>query len=256
MDVVTLMMDNLVNQAAKWRRVRRASNPAIATLPWWPRSHGLSRAAASWRPPSLTVRPHDRVPLARKADARRRRADRRRRTRGLHADCHPGATGRRPPAFRSALAVARVLVHCCARSQGERPLRLSHFHSSSLTSSSSPLSPPPPSCLLLSTCRASSSHRAVPSPLTAVPLLKVVMPSSPYDAKGLLLAAVRDPNPVVFLEHKNLYQVGPLLSPRLLSSSSHLSSLTLASLTLLSDSSRLSSLPLPAASQRGARRRL
>jgi len=39
-----------------------------------------------------------------------------------------------------------------------------------------------------------------------VPGLKIVYPSSPYDAKGLLLAAFEDPNPVMFFEHKALYR--------------------------------------------------
>jgi pyruvate dehydrogenase E1 component beta subunit len=44
-----------------------------------------------------------------------------------------------------------------------------------------------------------------------VPGLKVVMPSTPADAKGLLLSAIDDPNPVIVLEHKLLYrQSGPV----------------------------------------------
>lgn len=38
------------------------------------------------------------------------------------------------------------------------------------------------------------------------PGLKVVMPSTPYDAKGLLIAAIRDPDPVVFFEPKRIYR--------------------------------------------------
>ena len=44
-----------------------------------------------------------------------------------------------------------------------------------------------------------------------IPGLKVVMPSTPYDVKGLLVAAIRDNNAVVFVEHKLLYKVkGPV----------------------------------------------
>jgi 2-oxoisovalerate dehydrogenase E1 component len=39
-----------------------------------------------------------------------------------------------------------------------------------------------------------------------IPGLKIVYPATPYDAKGLLLAAIEDPNPVLFFEHKLLYR--------------------------------------------------
>ncbi|MFK7958895.1 MAG: alpha-ketoacid dehydrogenase subunit beta [Phycisphaerales bacterium] len=38
------------------------------------------------------------------------------------------------------------------------------------------------------------------------PGIKVVMPSSPYDAKGLLISAIRDPDPVIFFEPKRIYR--------------------------------------------------
>ena len=47
--------------------------------------------------------------------------------------------------------------------------------------------------------------------ITNVPGLKIVMPSTPYDAKGLLKSAIRDDNPVVFFEHK--YQYSRLKGP-------------------------------------------
>lgn len=47
---------------------------------------------------------------------------------------------------------------------------------------------------------------------TKTPGLKIVYPAFPYDAKGLLLAAIEDPNPIIYFEHKYLYRslIGPV----------------------------------------------
>lgn len=55
--------------------------------------------------------------------------------------------------------------------------------------------------------RAGPFHSISPEGMLAHhPGIKVVVPSTPTAAKGLMLAAIRDPNPVVFLEHKKLYR--------------------------------------------------
>jgi len=52
---------------------------------------------------------------------------------------------------------------------------------------------------------AGQHSQSLEAMLTQVPGLKVVAPSTPYDAKGLLKAAIRDDNPVIFIEHQLLY---------------------------------------------------
>jgi pyruvate/2-oxoglutarate/acetoin dehydrogenase E1 component len=60
-------------------------------------------------------------------------------------------------------------------------------------------------------CIAAHHSESLEAWLMHPPGLYVVMPSTPYDAKGLLKAAIRSDNPVVFIEHKATYgQVGPV----------------------------------------------
>lgn len=53
---------------------------------------------------------------------------------------------------------------------------------------------------------AAQHSQSLETILMHIPGIKVVAPSTPYDAKGLLLSSIRDPNPVCFLEHKLLYK--------------------------------------------------
>ncbi|GEL08174.1 alpha-ketoacid dehydrogenase subunit beta [Salisediminibacterium halotolerans] len=56
--------------------------------------------------------------------------------------------------------------------------------------------------------RAAAQHsQSLYGMFTAIPGIKVVIPSTPYDAKGLLLAAIEDDDPVIFFEDKTLYNV-------------------------------------------------
>lgn len=53
--------------------------------------------------------------------------------------------------------------------------------------------------------QAAQHSQAFYAMLSHVPGLKVVMPSTPYDAKGMMIAAINDPNPVIFIDDRWLY---------------------------------------------------
>ena len=57
--------------------------------------------------------------------------------------------------------------------------------------------------------RALEHHsESIETLLGHIPGLKVVIPSTPYDAKGLLISAIEDPDPVIFMEPKRIYRSG------------------------------------------------
>jgi pyruvate dehydrogenase E1 component beta subunit len=53
---------------------------------------------------------------------------------------------------------------------------------------------------------AAQHSQSIEAIFNHIPGLKILMPSTPFDAKGLLLAAIADPNPVIVFEHKLLYK--------------------------------------------------
>jgi len=60
-------------------------------------------------------------------------------------------------------------------------------------------------------CIAAHHSQSLEALWTHFPGIRVVMPATPFDAKGLLIAAIRDDNPVMFIEHKMLYGIeGPV----------------------------------------------
>ena len=55
--------------------------------------------------------------------------------------------------------------------------------------------------------QAAQHSQAIHALFSHIPGLKVVMPATPYDAKGLMIAAIKDPNPVVFVDDRWLYPI-------------------------------------------------
>jgi len=53
---------------------------------------------------------------------------------------------------------------------------------------------------------AAQHSQSIEAILNHIPGIKIIMPSTPYDAKGLFISAIADPDPVIFIEHKLLYK--------------------------------------------------
>ncbi|MGQ9688635.1 MAG: alpha-ketoacid dehydrogenase subunit beta [Desulfobaccales bacterium] len=62
--------------------------------------------------------------------------------------------------------------------------------------------------------QAAQHSQALQAMFSHIPGLKVVMPATAYDAKGLMIAAIRDPNPVVFIDDRWLYPIEDRLPTR------------------------------------------
>ena len=62
---------------------------------------------------------------------------------------------------------------------------------------------------------AAQHSQTLTSIFTHIPGIKVVCPSSPYDAKGLMIEASRDNDPVIYCEHKKIYDVAGDVSEEL-----------------------------------------
>lgn len=55
--------------------------------------------------------------------------------------------------------------------------------------------------------QAAQHSQALHAVFSHIPGLKVIMPSTPFDVKGLLVSAIRDPNPVIFIDDRSLYSL-------------------------------------------------
>jgi len=63
--------------------------------------------------------------------------------------------------------------------------------------------------------QAAQHSQAIQAMFFHVPGLKVVMPATPYDAKGLLTAAIQDPNPVIYIDDRWLYDLEDNVPPKI-----------------------------------------
>lgn len=63
--------------------------------------------------------------------------------------------------------------------------------------------------------QAAQHSQALHATFAHIPGIKVVMPATPYDAKGLMIAAINDPNPVVFIDDRQLYNIESIVPDKM-----------------------------------------